>query len=151
MISLEDVMSVLKNLVPKNDIVAAEPSLRTPHYQQKTSSAWFYSNATPSAATWYTVTFTGFPAGATALMVYAEITTAAVGYSDHLRWRPYNNGDTYANSWHRTLVRGRGNSGWSSSYGASGIVVIDASGRVDFAIGDANSDINIANWVHYFL
>ena len=119
-----------------NPIISGEPSLGTPRPQTGTHTGWLYTNTTPTAITWYTVTFT-VPAGTKA--VTCGVGCVGSGAVDQLRWRPYNNGDSYANSFHRLAISGPTN----TEQDGQAMVLVDSSGRVDFAVSFNNSNIKI--------
>ena len=121
-------------------------SLGPPIYHQRTSAAWKLNQAAV-AGTWYTVTYTGFPVGARALSVFAMI--IGIGTADvSLIWRPYNNGDTVANSLHRTIGYARL---LNETQGSIVHVVIDSAGRVDFGVTGGNAQILGGDWVDYYM
>lgn len=127
-----------------NPLVSGEPSLGTPHPQAGTHTAWLLTQAV-TAGNWYTVTF-AVPAGTRAVLASCRVLFVAAG--DDLRWRPYNNGDSYANSFHRKIVGGNINSGYNEGIG---IFYIDASGRVDVTAGASTSTVYVGYPQFYFL
>lgn len=110
-----------------NQIASNAATIGTPHLKTGQQTAWLDSGRSPGASTWYTETFT-VPAGTKAITL--TVNAVCVG-ADTLRWRPYNNGDTYAQSFHRILV---GSGAGAFNQFTQAIVLVDSLGRCDFAI-----------------
>jgi hypothetical protein len=120
-------------------VVASEPSLGTWKYHQSTHAAYLFSQLTV-IGTWYTVTFAGIPAGTAAICCTVQTSGVAIG---SVYWRPYNNGDTVANSIHRGIALNTG------AYGKGfAMVKVDSSGRCDFGT-DAVLTIVVGDAVFY--
>jgi hypothetical protein len=110
--------------------IPSEPSLGTPHYKPRQVVAALFSGAL-TANTWQTITLTGFPTGAKGATVSCWGRTAP-GNADKIVWRPYNNGDTVAQSYHRMA------SYFTQYYDGNPFMVpIDASGRFDIGSNSA--------------
>lgn len=124
--------------------VAGEPSLGTDHYHPSQYAAEVYTNTSPTALTFYTVTVSGLPAGTKKI----NITGWALGAtpSGEVLWRPYGCTDTFVQSYHRTL----GMIPFANSYvKLHGEVTVDSSGRFQVAAGLADIDIHIRGYNLY--
>ncbi len=62
--------------------VAGEPSVGTLHLRQNTTTGWFWTQASPTANTWYSVTFTNLPPGTKMVRatIYATAPVLCSGY-----------------------------------------------------------------------
>jgi len=140
-------LSQTEYYAPENDA----PSQGTPHYKDYQYSSDAYSNTSPTAETFYTVTLSGLPATARAVFITGRLGSATSGYNDKLLWRPYGSSDTYAQSEHRQLGTIRGNTSWTNVNHIYGLVEVDSSGRFEVAVGNANTDIYIHGWTHYLV
>ena len=120
--------------------VAGEPSCGTLHFVASPTDANVYTNTTPTAGTWYTVTFTGIPAGTKAVIAFVYgADSAAAGY---MFYRPYGSASADKMVPHRIVLCGGG---------AQAILPVDSSGRVDIAVGAGTTDIYIAHACAYFI
>ena len=128
--------------------VASQPCLGKLYPTTGVETAWEYSNTAPTASTFYTVTFTKCPAGATGVVCFVRIMGVA-GSPDSMRWRPYGSADTYANSFHRKIVEVA--SGLDAPTDGSQVMIpVDSSFRVQVAVGNGESDIYVGKPQMYF-
>lgn len=120
--------------------VSGEPSLGTPHFREKQVTTTLLSQVAVSG-TWYTVTFT-VPSGTKAIIIPCDFSSAI---ASRMVWRPYNNGDTVAQSFARLITACQG-----TLSGAPALVTVDSSGRVDFGCDLTGSTMKIWDWSFYY-
>jgi hypothetical protein len=99
-------------------------------------TAWLDVARAPGAGVFYTETFS-VPAGTKAITISVQISVTS---TDTMRYRPTGSGDNFAQSFHR-IIAGIATGG--AVQDGQAIVPVDANGKCDFAVGNANSNFSV--------
>lgn len=110
----------------------------------------FYSDTSPSAKNFDTVTLLSLPSLARRAIITGELYAPASGFNADLVWRPFGSTDTYTESKFRKIGYIRGASDYTRSAQVYGLVDVDSQGRFEISAESASCDIFLHGWTHVF-